>query len=1172
MHTETTFLKRMAELSPAKQALLEKRLRSTPAEVQHIPRRPQVGPAPLSFAQQRLWFLQQLEPESTVYNEAMAIRMRGPLNVEALTQAAREIMRRHDVLRSTYPTIDGQTYQSIDPSLHESWTVPVIDLRGIPAAQREEEAQRRIAQQVQRPFHLDREVPWRTALLQLDEEEHIALNIMHHIITDAWSMEVFVRELTTLYAALSAGQPSPLPEIPLHYSDYAQWQRQWLEGGVLDSELGYWRRHLNGSLPVLELPTDHPRPSVQTYSGRRYPLAVETSLSQALHALSRHEGVTLFMILLAAFNVLLYRYTQQDDLLIGSPIANRIHPELEPLLGCFVNTLVLRTDLSGNPTFRELMQRVRKITLEAYEHQDVPFEKLVEELQPERTLSHSPLFQAMFVLQNVPVATQELAGLTISPFEIENTTAKFDVSLCLQETPAGLQGYLEYNTDLFLCATIERMSTHLVTLLEAIVTNPAQRIAHLSLLPEHEQQQMLVEWNATHVPYPYEQCFHRLFETQVERIPGASAVACGTEQLTYLQLNQRANQLASYLVKEQHVVPESLVAVLAERSIPLLTTLLATLKAGGAYLPLDPQHPASRLRHILEHSQCRLVLTTASFASKLNQVVEEMPEEARPSVVFLEESLAQHHGCENLPIESAPQQLAYVIYTSGSTGKPKGAMVEQRGMLNHLYAKIEALHLQEADCVAETASQCFDISIWQFLAALLVGGQVQIFSDEVTHNPVELLTHTEQQHISILEIVPSMLRAMIDFLGSTRFPRPKLAALRWLISTGEALPAELCRRWMELYPSIPLMNAYGPTECSDDVTHHVIEVSRLITKAPGRPQGIGPTFLLGLSAAGQKNETHPQRSMPIGRAIGNTHLYVLDESMNPVPIGVHGELYVGGVGVGRGYLADASRTAETFVPDPFSGKPGARLYRTGDVARYLHDGTLEFLGRRDHQVKVRGYRIELGEIEAVIGQHPIVGECVVLAREDTPGNRHLVAYIVGQVEQPVSAEELQHRAKEMLPDYMVPSAFVFLETLPLTPNGKLDRQALPVPGENQFITDIAYVAPRTPIEAQLAAMWSQLLGVERVGIHDNFFEVGGHSLLVTQAVARIRDLFEVELPLRLLFKVSTVAELAQAIEKVKARSEELRKPAVSAVSREVYRLRRGSFTKEAHSSQANMEG
>jgi amino acid adenylation domain-containing protein len=1157
LQTETTFLKRMAELSPAKQALLEKRLHSTPAQEQNIPWRSQDGPAPLSFAQQRLWFLQQLEPESTVYNEAMASRMRGPLNVEALAQAAREIMRRHEVLRSTYPTIDGQTRQSIDPSLHESWTVPLIDLGGIPAAEREEEAQRRIAQEVQRPFHLDQEVPWRTALVQLDEEEYIALNIMHHIITDAWSMEVFVRELTTLYAAFSAGQPSPLPQTPVQYSDYAEWQRRWLEGGVLEGELAYWKRQLSGSLPVLKLPTDHPRPSVQTYSGRRYPLTAHKSLSQALHTFSRQEGVTLFMTLLAAFKVLLYRYTQQDDLLIGSPIANRIHPELEHLLGCFVNTLVLRTDLSGNPTFLELLQRVRKVTLEAYEHQDVPFEKLVEELQPERTLSHSPLFQTMFVLQNVPLATQELAGLTISPFEIEHTTAKFDLSLCLQETPAGLQGYLEYNTDLFTSRTIEQVSAHLITLLEAIVAAPIQRIAYLPLLSEYEQQQVLVGWNSTQAPYPYEQCFHRLFEAQVERTPAAVAAVCGTEQLTYQQLNQGANQLASYLVHEQKVGPESLVAVLAERSIPLLAALLATFKAGGAYLPLDPQHPPSRLHHILGHSRCRLVLTTRSFASRLNQVMEEMPEEARPVVVFLEEMQTQEYGSENLSIQTVPRQLAYVIYTSGSTGKPKGAMVEHRGMLNHLYAKIEALQLQEADRVAQTASQCFDISIWQFLAALLIGGQVQIFPDEVTHNPVELLTQVEQQQISILEIVPSMLRAMIDFLESTRLPRPELAALRWLIATGEALPADLCRRWMSIYSRIPLMNAYGPTECSDDVTHHVIEAGSMTTA----PHSDSPTEL-----------RQDQRSIPIGRAIGNTSLYVLDENMTPVPVGVHGELYVGGVDVGRGYLADAPRTAEAFVPDPFTGTPGARLYRTGDVARYLHDGTLEFLGRRDHQVKIRGYRIELGEIEVVLTQHPGVRECVVLAREDTPGHRHLVAYIVGQTELPTTAEQLQHLAKEMLPDYMVPSAFVFLETLPLTPNRKLDRRALPAPRENQLIADTAYVAPRTPVEAKLAEMWSQLLGVERVGIHDNFFEVGGHSLLVTQAVARIRDLFEVELPIRLLFKVSTIAELAQAIEKVKARSEELRKPAVSAVSREVYRLRRGSFTTEGKSAQAGKEG
>ena len=1147
MHTEDNFLKRWAELSPAKQALLEKRLRPEPmheASSNAIPRRPQEGTVPLSFAQQRLWFLQQLEPESTVYNEAMAIRLKGPLHVEALTRAAQEIMRRHEVLRSTFPIVAGQTIQVIDPSLHVDLSVPLIDLRGVPQAEREAEVQRRTTQEVQRPFHLTEEIPWRRALLQIDEEEHVALNIMHHIITDAWSMEVFVHELTNLYAAFCADQPSSLPELTLQYADYAHWQRQWLQGGILDTQLVYWKRKLGGALPVLELPTDRPRPTVQTYHGRRCPLALPGSLSQALQGLSRQEGVTLFMLLLAAFKVWLHRYSGQEDLLVGSPIANRTRPELEDLLGCFVNTLVLRTDLSGNPTFGELVQRVREVTLQAYDHQDVPFEKLVEELQPARNLRYSPLFQVMFVLQNVPLAAQDLSGLVISPFKLENTTAKFDLSLCLQETEQGLSGYLEYNTDLFEASSIERMLGHFQRLLEAIVADPTRRLADLPLLSEAEQQLLLLHWNATQTAAQEPLDLLTRFEAQVARSPQAMAARCGEQWLSYQQLHQQASQLTQHL-QAHGVGRETLVGLLAERGLPLLSAILAVFKAGGAYLPLDPRHPAARLRQIVQHSRCPLVLASSATISTLEHILQELPGESRPQVLLLEELLGQEPGAASPVVPAHPRQLAYVIYTSGSSGAPKGVMVEQAGMLNHLQAKISALQLSAADRVAQTASQCFDISVWQLLAALLVGGEVHILPDEVAHDPARLLQQIEGQHLSVLETVPSLLRALLDTLeAAEQGSQPDLAGLRWLMPTGEALPTELGRRWLRLYPHVPLVNAYGPTECSDDVTHHFLQ------EMPEERAG----------------------SVPIGRPIANTQLYVLDARLRPVPIGVNGQLYVGGVGVGRGYLAEAGRTAEAFGPDPFSGVVGARLYRTGDVARYRADGTLEFLGRLDQQVKLRGYRIELGEIEAVLRQQAGVRDCVVLLREDVPDTPRLVAYVVTQPEQSASVKEWQRAVGEVLPEYMLPSAYVLLDALPRTPNGKLDRLALPAPSQDRSLSETAYVAPRTPIEAELATIWSQLLGLERVGIHDNFFEVGGHSLLITQIIARLRDVFQVELPLRVLFKSPTVAELSSAIERVKARSDELRKPSVTAISRDTYRLKRSSLAGIADSSRTKTEG
>src|SRR5579884_283942 len=1145
MNTEDTFLKRRAELSAAKQALLEKRLRymrvpASPAGRTATLEPPEIepsqekerGPAPLSFAQQRLWFLQRLEPESSAYNEPIAVYMRGKLNVEALTQTAREITRRHEILRSTFPMIDGQAVQVIDPTFHLNLTLPFIDLRGIPAAEREAAVQRKVKEELERPFHLEREMPWRTVLLQLDEQEHVSLTIMHHIITDGWSAEVFVKEIGVLYSSFAAGQTPPLPELKLQHADYARWQRRELESGRLDRQLAYWKRQLSGDLPILELPADHPRPAVSTYRGKRLPLRLPLSLSQELSALSRQEGVTLFMTLLAAFQVLLYRYSGQEDLLIGTPIAGRTRPEFEGLLGCFVNTLVLRTSLAGHPSFRALLKRVRQVTLGAYDSQDLPFEKLVEDLQPERSLSHNPLFQVMFILQNMPLADQELARLTISQVALENNTAKFDLSLCLQETPEGLTGFIEYSTDLFEASTIERMAGHFQRVLEMIVANPEQKITAFPLLSESELEQQLNEWNATEKAYPIAQCFPALFEAQVERTPNAIAVVCQQEALTYRQLNRCANGLAHEL-RALGVGPDTLVGLLAERGIDLLTAILAVFKAGGAYLPLDPHHPPARMRHIIEHSHTALVLTSQSFVAQINATVTELAE--RPQILTLEDMLDRHwQGMENLQPVAEPHHLAYVIYTSGSTGTPKGVMIEQRGMLNHLFAKIDALQLTDADYVAQTASQCFDISVWQMLAALLVGGQVHILPDEIAHDPARLLSEVESWQISILETVPSLLRAMLDAPEADATGKPALSSLRWLIPTGEALPVDLCHRWLERYPHCPLMNAYGPTECSDDVTHHAIS----------RPPA----------------ET--ERTIPIGRAIPNMRTYVLDAMLQPVPVGVSGELYVGGAGVGRGYLGEAARTAEAFIPDPFSNESGARLYKTGDLVRYRSDGTLEFLGRIDHQVKLRGYRIELGEIEAVLSRHVAIRECAVLVREDTPGNQRLIAYIVPQPGQNLQSDELSGYMKDILPEYMVPSAFVMMHALPLTANGKLDRKALPAPDQVDALSQAAFVAPRTPTEEELAKIWRDVLEVERIGIHDNFFEAGGHSLLITQVVARIRDAFEVELPLRVLFKTPTIAGVAEAIEKMKTRTDELRKPSLVAVAREAHRIQRSPLEEE----------
>ncbi len=1088
MHTKDTLLQRRSELSPAKQALLEKRRRrefmqGVPSTT--IPRRPLGSSAPLSFAQQRLWFLQQLEPESTVYNELIAFKLKGPLHVEILTRAAQEIMRRHEVLRSTYTAVDGQVIQAIDLSRHLDLTVPLIDLREVPQAEREAGVQRWMTHEVQRPFHLAQEIPWRMTLLRLDEEEHVALNIMHHIITDAWSMEVFVQELATLYAAFCADQPSPLPELTLQYADYAHWQRQWLEGGILDTQLAYWKRQLGGALPVLELPADRARSAVSTHHGCKRSVLLPRSLSQGLQGLSRQEGVTLFMLLLAAFKVWLYRYSGQEDLLVGSPIANRTRPELEDLLGCFVNTLVLRTDLSGNPTFRDLLQRVREVTLQAYDHQDVPFEKLVEELQPARDLRYSPLFQVMFVLQNVPLATQELPGFMISPLEVERGTAKFDVSLTLQETEQGLSGYLEYNTDLFDADTIERMLGHFLTLLEAVVADPSRRIADLPLLTATEQQ-LVINWNATQAPYPQDRCLHELFETQVERTPDALALIFEQERLTYRQLNQRANQLAHYL-RAIGVGPEVLVGICMERSLELIVGLLGILKAGGAYVPLDLAYPHERLAFLLQDAQVPVLLTQERLRTQLPE------HEAQVIYVDTEwQQIARQHT-DNPVSGTRPENLAYMIYTSGSTGRPKGAMNTHQGICNRLLWMQETYQLEATDRVLQKTPFSFDVSVWEFFWPLLTGAQLVIAHPGGHRDSAYLVKLIIDEQVTTLHFVPSMLRIFLEERDVAL-----CRSLRRVICSGEALPFELQKSFFERLQA-GLHNLYGPTEAAVDVTYWACEreSSRCL--------------------------------VPIGYPIANIQIYLLDTYLNPVPIGVPGELHIGGIGLGRGYFNRPELTAEKFIPNAFSNEPGARLYKTGDLARYLPGGIIEYLGRNDYQVKIRGFRIELGEIEAALGAHPGVRECVVLLREDVPGDKRLVAYVVAHQEWILSREELLRFVKETLPDHMVPSAFVLLDALPLSPNGKLDRRALLAPDSTRQALESPFVVPRDLFEEMLAGIWSSVLGVEQVGAHDDFFVLGGHSLLATQVISRIRNAFGVELPLLALFESPTVAGLARHI-------------------------------------------
>ena len=1071
---------------------------------------------PASFAQQRLWFIDQLVPGNAFYNVPTALRLTGSLNLSALEQTFNEIVRRHEALRTRFGMVEEQLVQAIStescanapavPQGNEAPTLtiplPVVDLRELSAEERELQAKRLITEESVRPFDLATGPLIRLMLLKLDETEHILLLNLHHIICDDWSIGVLIRELSTIYTAFAQNQPSPLAELPLQYADFAHWQREWLQGEELETQLAYWQKHLGGT-PVLNLPSDRPKPTIQSYRGATQFLELPPSLSKALEKLSQQEGVTLFMTLLAAFQTLLYRYTQQEDIAVGSPIANRNRSEIEGLIGFFVNTLVLRTDLSGNPTFQELLDRVREITLGAYAHQDLPFEKLVEELHPERSLSRHPLFQVVFGFENAPMEALELPGLTVSSLNIDFKTTRFDLEFHLWQASEGfrslwgerwehgegIRGVVVYNTDLFDEATITRMMGHFKTLLEGIVANPQARIANLPLLSEAERHQLLVEWNDTQADYPQKQCIHQLFEEQVEKTPDATAVIFEGKQLTYRELNTRSNQLAHYLQK-LGVASQVLVGICMERSVEMIVGCLSILKAGGAYVPLDPTYPSERLSFMLEDAQVPVLLTQQHLVERLGT--------QKSEVVCLDsdwETIAQETE-ENPNSGVTSDNLAYVIYTSGSTGKPKGVAVLHKAV-NRLVCNTNYITLEPADKVAQASNTSFDAATFEIWVALLHGAQLIGISRDVTLSPHDFALQLRQEGITVLFLTTALFQQI------ARAVPDAFASLRYLLFGGEAVDPRWVQKILKNGPPKRLLHVYGPTECTTFSSFYwVQEVPEDAT------------------------------TIPIGCPITNTQIYLLDGELQPVPIGVTGELYIAGEGLAQGYLNRPELTSLAFIPNPFSQKPRTRLYKTGDLARYRSDGNIEFLGRSDDQVKIRGFRIELGEIEAVLSQHPAVAEAVVIVQEDIPGDKHLVAYIVPNKGQAPTSSQLRQFSKEKLPNYMVPSIYMMLEFLPLTPNGKVDRRVLPAVDTLSLNTKEDYVAPRTTVEEELARIWGQVLGKQQVGVHDNFFELGGHSLLATQLTSRIRDRFKVELPVRILFEAPTMAMLARHIETI----------------------------------------
>ncbi|MBN1993219.1 MAG: amino acid adenylation domain-containing protein [Anaerolineae bacterium] len=1046
---------------------------------------------PLSFGQERLWFLQQLQPESCAYNIPLAARLSGPLDREALEQSLRALIRRHQSLRTTFDIEGEYPVQVIQAAT--DYQLAVVDCT--PA-----EAEQWMAEDARRPFDLAQGPLLRTKLFRLANQEHILYFNFHHIIFDGWSMDRFCHELSTLYQARTGdGTAEALPELPIQFADFAAWERQhFAEAGT--QGLAYWRKKLGGELPVMQLPAGYPRSTEQRFRGEKYEFGLSQALTESLKKISQEQNVTLFMTLLAAFKVLLHRYSGQADILVGVPGANRMRREVENLIGFFVNTLVFRTDLSGQPNFLELLRRVREVTLEAQTYQDTPFDKLVAELHPERDLNRQPLFQVMFVLQ--PPTGEfggllRLPGLTATPLRmIDNDTTKFDLSLEMFESAAGLVGSFEYSAGLFSEEAIARMAGHLQTLLAGIVTDPHQSISLLPLLTDAERRQILVEWNDTAVFYPRDKCLHQLFEAQVERTPDNIAVVLpaldserqADQQLSYQELNDKSNQLARRLQK-LGVGPETLVGIYMTRSLEMVVGLLGILKAGGAYVPLDPAYPKERLAFMLNDIQTPVLLTQAHLLKTLPELTAQ--------VICLDTGWPDitPEDTANPASGVTDENLAYVIYTSGSTGKPKGTLITHHTGCNHMFWMQDAFPLTEGDAVLQSSPFSFDASVCEFFAPLFNGARLVLAQPDGHKDSHYLVKVIMEQGITTLQLVPSLLGVLLEERDFK-----KCRSLKYVIPGGEPLPLEFIKKFYQQF-SIDLYNTYGPTEATIDATFWLCD------------------------------RELKQNAAAIGRPIANLQTYILDAQLQPLPVGAPGELHIGG-GLARGYLNRPDLTAEKFIPHPFSDRPGARLYKTGDIARYWPDGNIEYLDRLDHQVKLRGFRIELGEIEALLNRHQAIKQAVVMLREDNESDSRLAAYVVFQQHSSLSANELRHYLAQYLPDYMLPSVFVPLDAFPLGASGKIDQRALPVP-EAISAEPKNYVAPRSPVEKLLANIWAETLGLKNVGVYDDFFELGGHSLLVTQLILRVRQMFQIDLPIREFFQGATVAGLAETIRAIR---------------------------------------
>jgi amino acid adenylation domain-containing protein len=1100
--------RRLSELSPEKRALLELWLQKAGVaarERERILPRDRSQVCPLSFGQQRLWFLDQLQPGLTVFNELTAFRLSGDLDTAALRQSLNEITRRHEACRTTFGLEAEQPIQVInDP---RDFDLRVHDLSHLTPAERSSEIDHYIDEEGKRTFNLKCDAAWRATLLQCSSREHVFIVTRHHIASDGWSFGVFCKELAALYESFVDNHPASLPDLPIQYADFTISQRRWLETAPARSQRDEWQRQLAGAPPLLELPADRPRPAVESHRGAKYNLALSKSLIERLRRWGSSHNSTLFMTLLTGFKILLYRYSGQTDLVVGSPIAGRTQPETTNLIGCFINNLALRTQLNDEMTANELLSSVRETTLKALARQEVPFEVVVESVQPERGLSYSPLFQVMLNLDNTPPKAFRLGKLAVERILADNGTAKVDLQISLMEFPDGLHGFTEYNTDLFETTTIERMMGHFERLLEGILAHPDQPLGTLPLLDEVERHQLLVEWNDSIADYARDRSINQLFEAQVARTPDAIAMSFEGGHLTYRELNARANQLAHYL-RGLGVGPETLVGPCLERSPELVICVVAILKAGGAYVPLDPTYPKDRLAFMMEDTQMPVLLTQQRFTATLP--------ETSTTVICLDTQAAEiaAESRDNPATTVTPDNLAYIIYTSGSTGQPKGVEVTHSA-INGLVSNQNYVRLEPTDRIAHVSNVSFDVVTFEIWGTLLHGARLVLVARDVSLSPKDFAAHLRADGITTMFLTAALFNLVAREVPSA------FSSIKHLLVGGEAVTPHWMREVLKHGPPERLLNAYGPTESTTFASWHLV-----------------------------KEVAEDAATVPIGRPISNTRLYVLDRYLNPVPVGVTGELYIGGDGLARGYHRRPELTSEKFIQwagleltsrqatGDDTHKPtvhsAQRLFRTGDLARWRADGNIEFLARTDEQVKVRGFRIEPGEIEAVLRQHESVNETVVIVREDTPGDKRLVAYCVPQPSHAPTTTELRNYLKAKLPDYMIPSAFVTLDSLPRTGNGKLDRRALPKPDASGEAETNDSPVLRTPVEETLAGIWAEVLGLRRVGVTANFFELGGHSLLATQVISRVRNQFHIDLPVMTVFEEPTIAGMALRITQLQA--------------------------------------